>query len=166
MVSLRVITLGCRRNSAESEVMKAWAIEQKLDNAIIVNTCAVTTHAERQARQTNSPPAQRKSWGPYYCDRMCCTTKSSMKEIDRVIGNGIMSSPESFSRDFDKRLDVGPISLSTTQERGLVIHVQGSPKLLFKYKTGATIFVPFAPFLLHADGARVFLSILRVFTQT
>jgi threonylcarbamoyladenosine tRNA methylthiotransferase MtaB len=41
------ITLGCRLNFAESEVLKSRAP----DNAIIVNSCAVTAEAGRQTRQ-------------------------------------------------------------------------------------------------------------------
>ena len=47
-----VITLGCRLNSYESEVMRAHANSAGLENAVIVNTCAVTGEAVRQAMQT------------------------------------------------------------------------------------------------------------------
>ncbi|HCS70703.1 MAG TPA: tRNA (N(6)-L-threonylcarbamoyladenosine(37)-C(2))-methylthiotransferase MtaB, partial [Rhodospirillaceae bacterium] len=46
-----VITLGCRLNAFESEVMRANAARAGLADTIIVNTCAVTAEAERQARQ-------------------------------------------------------------------------------------------------------------------
>lgn len=44
-----ILTFGCRLNTWESEVMRNHAAS--LDNVIIVNTCAVTGEAERQARQ-------------------------------------------------------------------------------------------------------------------
>ncbi|MFN7710187.1 MAG: tRNA (N(6)-L-threonylcarbamoyladenosine(37)-C(2))-methylthiotransferase MtaB [Holosporales bacterium] len=47
----QVITFGCRLNVYESEVMRQHAKAQGLENAIIINTCAVTNEAERQARQ-------------------------------------------------------------------------------------------------------------------
>lgn len=47
-----VVTLGCRLNSYESEVMRRHATAAGLDDAVIVNTCAVTAEAVRQARQT------------------------------------------------------------------------------------------------------------------
>lgn len=47
-----LITFGCRLNTYESEVMRDHAKNAGLENAIIVNTCAVTKEAERQARQT------------------------------------------------------------------------------------------------------------------
>ncbi len=47
----RLVTFGCRLNTYESEVMSAHAQGAGLNDAIIVNTCAVTSEAERQARQ-------------------------------------------------------------------------------------------------------------------
>ncbi len=47
----RVITFGCRLNALESEVMRGRAAAAGLNNAILVNTCAVTGEAVRQARQ-------------------------------------------------------------------------------------------------------------------
>jgi len=47
----QVITFGCRLNTVESEVMENRAVEAGLKDAVIVNTCAVTNEAVRQARQ-------------------------------------------------------------------------------------------------------------------
>ncbi|WP_270937578.1 tRNA (N(6)-L-threonylcarbamoyladenosine(37)-C(2))-methylthiotransferase MtaB [Falsiroseomonas oryzae] len=46
-----VISFGCRLNASESEAMRALAAQAGQDDAIIVNTCAVTAEAEAQARQ-------------------------------------------------------------------------------------------------------------------
>jgi threonylcarbamoyladenosine tRNA methylthiotransferase MtaB len=48
-MSVDILTFGCRLNAYESEVMRSHA--GALDDTIIVNTCAVTAEAERQARQ-------------------------------------------------------------------------------------------------------------------
>jgi threonylcarbamoyladenosine tRNA methylthiotransferase MtaB len=48
-MTVDILTFGCRLNAYESEVMRGHAAA--LDNTIIVNTCAVTAEAERQARQ-------------------------------------------------------------------------------------------------------------------
>ena len=50
-MSVEVISFGCRLNTFESEVAKKLAEEAGLDRAMIVNTCAVTAEAMRQARQ-------------------------------------------------------------------------------------------------------------------
>src|SRR3990172_3859255 len=49
---VRIITLGCRLNAYESEVMRRHALAAGLEDAVIVNTCAVTGEAVRQAAQT------------------------------------------------------------------------------------------------------------------
>ena len=48
-MSVEVLTFGCRLNAYESEVMRGHAAS--LADTVIVNTCAVTAEAERQARQ-------------------------------------------------------------------------------------------------------------------
>ena len=48
---VEIVTLGCRLNTYESEVMRALAIQAELANSVIINTCAVTGEAVRQARQ-------------------------------------------------------------------------------------------------------------------
>jgi threonylcarbamoyladenosine tRNA methylthiotransferase MtaB len=48
-MTVEVLTFGCRLNAYESQVMRGHAAG--LDDTIIVNTCAVTAEAERQARQ-------------------------------------------------------------------------------------------------------------------
>ena len=49
---IEVITFGCRLNAYESEVIRRNATRAGLVDAVVVNTCAVTAEAERQARQT------------------------------------------------------------------------------------------------------------------
>ncbi len=47
-----ILTFGCRLNSTESEVMRGHATSlSEGGDLVIVNTCAVTAEAERQARQ-------------------------------------------------------------------------------------------------------------------
>jgi threonylcarbamoyladenosine tRNA methylthiotransferase MtaB len=47
-----ILTFGCRLNAYESEVIRAHTAG--LDDTVVVNTCAVTAEAERQARQAIS----------------------------------------------------------------------------------------------------------------
>jgi len=48
-MTVDILTFGCRLNAYESEVMRGHA--SALTDTVIVNTCAVTLEAERQARQ-------------------------------------------------------------------------------------------------------------------
>ncbi|MFN4282253.1 MAG: tRNA (N(6)-L-threonylcarbamoyladenosine(37)-C(2))-methylthiotransferase MtaB [Alphaproteobacteria bacterium] len=86
-----IVTFGCRLNAYESEVMRAQAAKADLTNAIIVNTCAVTAEAERQARQAirkkrrENPDAKIIVTG---CAAQIDPAKfSAMPEVDHVIGN-------------------------------------------------------------------------------
>ena len=51
MAEPHVITLGCRLNAFESEIIREQGRVAGLTNAVIINTCAVTAEAERQARK-------------------------------------------------------------------------------------------------------------------
>jgi threonylcarbamoyladenosine tRNA methylthiotransferase MtaB len=88
---VRVVTLGCRLNAYESEVMRRHAADAGLNDAVIVNTCAVTGEAVRQATQTirklrrENPSAQIIVTG---CAAQIEPERfAAMPEIDRVIGN-------------------------------------------------------------------------------
>jgi len=48
---VEIITLGCRLNAYESEVMRDHAEKAGLNDAVIINSCMVTAEAERQTRQ-------------------------------------------------------------------------------------------------------------------
>src|SRR5437762_7389546 len=51
MTPVEIVTFGCRLNAFESDVIRRLTAEAGLRDAVIVNTCAVTAEAERQARQ-------------------------------------------------------------------------------------------------------------------
>jgi threonylcarbamoyladenosine tRNA methylthiotransferase MtaB len=91
MSDTRVVTLGCRLNAFESEVMRAAAREAGLADTVIVNTCAVTGEAERQSRQTIRR-VRRQQPGSTIIVTGCAAQVNpggfaSMPEVDRVIGN-------------------------------------------------------------------------------
>jgi threonylcarbamoyladenosine tRNA methylthiotransferase MtaB len=86
-----VVTLGCRLNALESEVIQTRADEAHLTDTVIFNTCAVTSEAERQARQAirkmkrERPDAKIIVTG---CAAQIAPQKfADMPEVDRVIGN-------------------------------------------------------------------------------
>ncbi len=88
---VEIITLGCRLNTYESEAMRALASEAKLANAVIVNTCAVTGEAVRQARQAIRR-ARRQRLDAEIIVTGCAAqidpqSFAAMPEVSRVIGN-------------------------------------------------------------------------------
>ena len=98
-----ILTLGCRLNSYESEVMRDHARAGGLDNAVIVNTCAVTGEAVRQARQTIRR-ARRERPDAAIIVTGCAaqidpSSFSKMPEVTRVIGNTEKLKAETFRRE-------------------------------------------------------------------
>ncbi len=87
----QVITLGCRLNSYESEVMRGHAENAGLDGSIIVNTCAVTSEAVRTARQTIRRAAKDNPDAPIIVTGCAAQIDAAMfaemPEVTRVIGN-------------------------------------------------------------------------------
>ena len=91
MSDLDIITFGCRLNAFELEVMREHAAEAGLTSAVIVNTCAVTAEAVRQARQAirrarrERPDAKIIVTG---CAAQIDPGRfAAMDEVDHVIGN-------------------------------------------------------------------------------
>ncbi len=91
MAEPTLITLGCRLNAYESEIAKRHAEAAGLGDVVIVNTCAVTAEAVRQARQ-----AIRKARRENPAARIVVTGCAAqieperfaeMAEVDHVIGN-------------------------------------------------------------------------------
>ncbi|MEM6412619.1 MAG: tRNA (N(6)-L-threonylcarbamoyladenosine(37)-C(2))-methylthiotransferase MtaB [Pseudomonadota bacterium] len=86
-----LITLGCRLNSYESEVMRDHAEKAGLGDAVIVNTCAVTTEAVRTARQTVRRAARDNPNAPIIVTGCAAQIDpdmfAQMPEVTRVIGN-------------------------------------------------------------------------------
>ena len=87
----QVITLGCRLNSYESEVMRGHAEKAGLEGAIIVNTCAVTAEAMRTARQTIRRAAKDHPDAPVIVTGCAAQIDAEMfaemPEVTRVVGN-------------------------------------------------------------------------------
>ncbi len=94
-------TLGCRLNAYETEAMKTLAAGAGLDNAIVVNTCAVTGEAVRKARQEirrlrrENPAAKLIVTG--CAAQIEPAAFATMDEVDAVIGNAEKMHPETWA---------------------------------------------------------------------
>ena len=112
MAGLEILTFGCRLNAFESEVIRGHAAAAGLADAVIVNTCAVTQEAERQARQAIRrarrlrPQARIIVTG---CAAQLDPARfAAMSEVDRVLGNAEKLEPASY-RAAAPRLAVGNV---------------------------------------------------------
>ncbi|MGK7654665.1 tRNA (N(6)-L-threonylcarbamoyladenosine(37)-C(2))-methylthiotransferase MtaB [Roseovarius sp. B08] len=84
-------TLGCRLNAYETEAMKELAGAVGLENAVVVNTCAVTAEAVRKARQEIRKLRRENPEARLIVTGCAAQTEpetfSAMAEVDAVIGN-------------------------------------------------------------------------------
>jgi threonylcarbamoyladenosine tRNA methylthiotransferase MtaB len=99
---VELINFGCRLNAFETEVMRGHAAAAGLSSAVLINTCAVTAEATRQARQ-----AIRKARRDNPAARIVVTGCAAqidpvgfaaMPEVDQVLGNEEKLKPETFAR--------------------------------------------------------------------
>jgi len=90
-MSVEIVTFGCRLNTHESEIMRNKAHEAGLKDAVVVNTCAVTAEAVRQARQTIRKLRREKPDTRIVVTGCAAQTEpatfAAMPEVDRVVGN-------------------------------------------------------------------------------
>ncbi len=87
----QVTTFGCRLNAFESEVILAHAKAAGLENTYLVNTCAVTAEAERQARQAIRKLRRDHPDGKIVVSGCAAQIDpdsfAAMPEVDQVLGN-------------------------------------------------------------------------------
>ncbi len=90
-MSVDVLTFGCRLNTYESEVIRREAAASGLADVVVVNTCAVTAEAERQARQAIRRAKRERPQARIIVTGCAAQTSperfAAMAEVDRVIGN-------------------------------------------------------------------------------
>ena len=95
------ITFGCRLNTAETEIMRGHVDKAGLTQAVVINSCAVTAEATRQARQ-----AIRRARREHPAARIIVTGCAAqtdarmfeaMDEVDLILGNDEKLRPESWT---------------------------------------------------------------------
>jgi threonylcarbamoyladenosine tRNA methylthiotransferase MtaB len=101
MAPPEILTFGCRLNAYESEIIRNHTQAAGIDDLVIVNTCAVTAEAERQARQAirrarrSKPDAKIVVTG---CAAQINPEQyGAMDEVDIVLGNEEKLRAESWS---------------------------------------------------------------------
>jgi threonylcarbamoyladenosine tRNA methylthiotransferase MtaB len=101
-VSVEVVTFGCRLNSAESEVIRREAERAGFDDTVVVNTCAVTAEAVRQARQAIRALRRERPSAKIVVTGCAAQTEPetfvAMAEADQVLGNAEKLSAASWAQ--------------------------------------------------------------------
>ncbi len=90
-MSVEVVTFGCRLNAAEAEVIRRNAERAGFADTVVVNTCAVTAEAVRQARQTIRALRRERPRAKIVVTGCAAQTEPqtfvAMTEADGVLGN-------------------------------------------------------------------------------
>jgi threonylcarbamoyladenosine tRNA methylthiotransferase MtaB len=156
-VSVDVVTFGCRLNAAESDVIRREAQAVGLTDTIVVNTCAVTAEAVRQARQAIRRAARERP-GATILVTGCAAqiepqTFASMPEVTIVLGNDRKLRPEfwreyraaSVSREFpgaavgpdcDEKMAVGDITAVAATAPHLIERFTGRARSTVQVQNG------------------------------
>jgi threonylcarbamoyladenosine tRNA methylthiotransferase MtaB len=105
-VSVDVVTFGCRLNAAESEVIRRQAeaagfSAAGLADVVVMNTCAVTAEAVRQARQSIRALRRERPGAKIVVTGCAAQTEpqtfAAMPEADRVLGNAEKLDPAAWA---------------------------------------------------------------------
>ena len=164
MAQTEIITFGCRLNAFESEVIRRAAEAAGLSGSVIVNTCAVTAEAERQARQAIRRARRRHPEATIIvtgCAAEIAPERyAALPEVDRVLGNQAKLQLQSYLPE-----GVTPVDLAETACH-LVDGFEGKSRVFLQVQQGCdhrcTIcIIPYArgpsrsvPMGLVADQAR------------
>ena len=100
-MALQTLTFGCRLNAYEAEVIKIEAEKAGLDNAIIINTCAVTAEAVTQSKRAVRKARRENPDARIIVTGCAAQTEArsfgDMAEVDLVIGNADKMRAESYT---------------------------------------------------------------------
>jgi len=100
-MTAEILTFGCRLNAYESEVMRGHAAE--LTDTVVINTCAVTAEAERQARQAIRRVARERPEARIVVTGCAAQIDpaawAALPGVHRVLGNEDKLKPESWTAE-------------------------------------------------------------------
>ena len=146
MSGVEVITFGCRLNIYESEVMRSQAEAAGLNNAILVNTCAVTGEAVRQARQAIRRARRDNPHARIIVTGCAAQTEkqtfAEMAEVDAVLGNEEKLKAASYRAlpDFgvsaEEKLRVNDIMSVRHTAPQMVRHIDGHVRAFIQVQNG------------------------------
>jgi len=132
-----VVTFGCRLNITESEAIRGAA--SGLEDAVVVNTCAVTAEAVRQARQTIRRIKRERPSARVVVTGCAAQTEpatfAAMPEVDRVIGNEEKLDPRIWADD-GARIAVGDIMAVQRHAAQAVDSIEGHTRAFLQVQNG------------------------------
>ncbi len=139
--NIRAISLGCRLNTYETEAMKlaARSINEEI---VLINTCAVTSEAVRQAKQTIRR-AKRDNPNAKIIVSGCAAqidpqSFADMEEVEKVIGNNEKTKPETYQGLLlnDERIIVDDILSVKETASHLIDGIEGRTRAYIQVQNG------------------------------
>ena len=137
-MTARVLTFGCRLNTFESEVIRGHAERAGGPDTIVVNTCAVTGEAERQARQAirrahrENPEARIVVTG--CAAQIAPASWAALPGVTRVLGNSEKLRAEFWAPDASSA--VADIMVATATAPQLVTEFGGRARAFVQVQQG------------------------------
>ncbi|WP_207210615.1 tRNA (N(6)-L-threonylcarbamoyladenosine(37)-C(2))-methylthiotransferase MtaB [Lichenibacterium minor] len=98
---VEVVTFGCRLNIVESEAMRAVATAAGHTDLVVVNSCAVTSEAVRQARQAVRRAARDRPGAAIVLTGCAAEIDAGLRalpEVTRVLPNAGKAEPAAWAR--------------------------------------------------------------------
>jgi threonylcarbamoyladenosine tRNA methylthiotransferase MtaB len=141
--TVEIVSFGCRLNAFESQVMRGHAAAAGLERAVVINTCAVTAEATRQARQAIRK-ARRENPEARIVVTGCAAQIdpagfAAMPEVDHVLGNEEKLRRESFARLAEgrpRRIEVGDIMAATAPSAAAIEDMEGRARAFLQIQQG------------------------------
>lgn len=134
----KIVTFGCRLNAHESQAMRE--LTAGCGDLIIVNTCAVTAEAERQARQTirrlrrDNPEARVVVTG---CAAQIAPDRwAALPEVDQVVGNREKLDAAIWSQPSPERVVVSDIMTARETAEHLIEGFDGRARAFVQAQQG------------------------------
>lgn len=140
MTGPRVVTFGCRLNSLESEMIRAEAAAAGAGEAVVVNTCAVTGEAVRQARQAIRKLRRERPDSTIIVTgcaaQLAPKTFAAMPEVDRVLGNAEKLARRNYADGGGERVVVSDIMTVRETAGHLLEGFEGRSRAMVQIQQG------------------------------
>lgn len=140
---LTVRNFGCRLNALDGDHILDAAHKAGLTKATIINSCAVTSEAVRQARQAIRKAAKTKPETPIIVTGCAAQTDgeafAAMQEVNKVLGNEEKFLPSSYALQYtqqDETVQVSDIMALTRTVPRLNVPQQNRARAFVQVQTG------------------------------
>jgi len=135
-MTTEIVTFGCRLNTVESEVMRGHTAG--LADTVVINTCAVTAEAERQARQAIRRAHRERPEVPIVvtgCAAQIAPERwAALPGVARVLGNAEKLAAESWAEG--SAAGVGDIFAAPNRAPQLVTEFSGRARAFVQVQQG------------------------------